>query len=777
MVKLNLLCCFVALCISSTAIAQQVQGEIHGEIVDVNSETPIPFASITIVGSSPPKGSSSDIDGQFVISNIDVGRISLEVSCIGYETMILSEVVVRSKGNEFIRVGLRENMQILGEIVVRPTQEKERPLNKMATVSAKQLNMEEASRYAGGFDDPARLVSSFAGVAGSVGNNLLVVRGNSPKGILWQIEGIPVPNPNHFGEITGFGGGGITALSSTTIGNSDFFTGAFPAEYGSALSSVFDLTIRNGNSHEYHHSFQASFLGLDLASEGPISRKSNSSYLINYRYSTLGLLGLGIQYQDLSFKVNLPTKNIGNFSIWGLGLIDATDSAPDPDTTEVGSQWQYYDDLSTETAKLATGILGISHKNFFGEKMFVKTTVTASSSNIIAHNSRLDSTYSSDYQLDNVEYQSMDYRIASVLNTKFGRRHTNKTGVLFTNLNFNFKLEQALEFGLPLSNIANDNGSGNLMQAYSQSSFILGKWQINPGVHYLYFTLNDKHSLEPRLGINFRPNDRNTWSLGYGLHSQVEKLSFYLADVPVNGQTKQLNKSMGLTKAHHVVLSYDRMFGERTHLRIEPYFQYLFNVPVIDNSYFSMSNVTDDFFINSELQNSGTAQNMGVDLTIEQFFHKGFYYLVTMSIFDSKYIDGAGQEHNTPFNRKLISNVLVGKEWLVKSRNLFSANMKYTYLGGGWQHPVRESESLENEEVVLDYNNPYSVQNPTSHVVSVTFTYRINKKRHSSLWSLQVLNVLGAKEYLGYQYNFKEHTIDVNTDAIILPNLSYRFEF
>ncbi|HAA11946.1 MAG TPA: prevent-host-death protein [Cytophagales bacterium] len=772
-----LLLVFITLSTISNLWSQSVMGTLRGKVIDQNSEIPIPMAHMSLRGNKGEQIITTDLDGNFAVKQLAVGRYSVEISYVGYETVVLTDVLVSSTSTPFLTIKLKESVSVLDDVVVRVRQEKEAPLNPMASVSAKQLNMEEANRFAGGFDDPARLVSSFAGVASGVGENLLVVRGNSPKGILWQIEGIPVPNPNHFAEINGFGGGGITALSSRTIGNSDFFTGAFPAEYGNALASVFDLSIRNGDYTDFHHSAQVGTLGLDVASEGPINRASNSSYLFNYRYSTLGLLGLGVDYQDLSFKFNLPTENLGTFSIWGLGLIDASESTPDTDTLESDFKWQYVEDLSSEYAQLSTGVGGITHKYFVGKGGYIQTTATVAANEISATNSRLDDDYVNTHILDSIEYQSVDYRLSSTLNYKFSPTHSNRTGVLYTHLNYDFTLQNAPQLGSPLQTIAEDDGQSHLIQAFTQSSIALPKLQINPGLHVLHFTLNGNTSVEPRLGVTYFAGEKAKLSLGYGLHSQIEKLSFYLADVPVGTSTQQLNRDLGFTKAHHVVLAYDRMLGEHTHLRIEPYYQYLYDVPVVDSSHFSMINLTDDFFINSELVNEGTGTNMGVDVTLEQFLHKGFYYLTTLSVFDSKYTDGNGQEWDTRFNRNVIANVVAGKEWTIKENNLLGANIKYTYMGGSRMHPLDNVASLDAETAIDDLTQPYGERTPDSHIASFTLTYRINKPRYSSHFSLQVLNTLAADEYLGYQYNFRNHTMDFITDAIVLPNLTYKIEF
>ena len=324
--------------------AQSPNQDIQGRIYDELTGEPLPFVNIVIKDSDPLVGTASDIDGNFIIENIPLGRISLVVSYIGYESKILPEIILSSGKSINLEIGLSQSFETLNEIVIRPKVEKQKPLNQMANVSARMLSVGEANRYAGGFDDPARLASSFPGVASSTGNNAIVIRGNAPKYLQWKIEGVEIPNPNHFADLGAFGGGGLTAISSNLLANSDFFTGAFPAEYNNAISGVFDIRMRNGNASFHNHSFEAGLIGVDFTSEGPISKKSNSSYLFNYRYSTLGLMAPllpedaeGTNYQDLSFKLKFPTKGIGTFSWWGIGLLDKSGTKPetDPENTRI----------------------------------------------------------------------------------------------------------------------------------------------------------------------------------------------------------------------------------------------------------------------------------------------------------------------------------------------------------------------------------------------------------------------------------------------------------
>jgi len=256
--------------------AQTITQNIKGNVFDIQTKETLIGASVVILNSNPIIGTSTDFDGNFSIPRVALGRHSVQVNFIGYEPVIIPEVLVTSGREAVLNVGLRQTFSELEEVTVTPEARKAKPLNNMATVSSRSFSVEETRRYAGGLDDPARLVSAYAGVAvGNVQDNAIIVRGNSPKGISWRVEGVEIPTPHHLagGNVTG--GGLVTLFSSQMLANSDFHTSAFPAEYGNALAGVFDMNLRSGNSDKHERTFQVGTMGLDFASEGPLSSSSN----------------------------------------------------------------------------------------------------------------------------------------------------------------------------------------------------------------------------------------------------------------------------------------------------------------------------------------------------------------------------------------------------------------------------------------------------------------------------------------------------------------------
>ena len=269
-----------------TIAAQDYTQTVKGTVIDMDTRVTLPGANILLVGSDPLVGATTDIDGNFKLEKIPVGRQSFKASFMGYEDVVVSEILVATGREVAINIEMKQSVTKLAGVTVRAKNNKSEPINHMASVSATQLTVESTSRVAAGINDPGRTAQSFAGVSSADDeNNELVIRGNSPRGMLWRMEGIEIPNPNHFSNGEGGSGGGVCALSTQVLANSDFFTGAFPAEYGNALSGVFDLSMRNGNSEKREYALQLGVMGVQAALEGPIRKGSEASYLFNYRYS------------------------------------------------------------------------------------------------------------------------------------------------------------------------------------------------------------------------------------------------------------------------------------------------------------------------------------------------------------------------------------------------------------------------------------------------------------------------------------------------------------
>lgn len=226
--------------------AQTLTQTVRGKVVDQVTKAPMPGSTVMILNTDPLMGATTDLEGDFKILQVPVGSHTLRVTFVGYKDIILPNVLVNSGKEVVLSIAIEEEFGQMDEVVVVAT-EKDRTVNDMVTVSGRTFSVEETRKFAAAVNDPGRMAQSFSGVVSTDdGNNNISIRGNSPNGLLWRMEGIDIPNPNHFVN-PGSSGGGISILSSQLLANSDFITGAFPAEYGNAMSGVFDLSLRKGN--------------------------------------------------------------------------------------------------------------------------------------------------------------------------------------------------------------------------------------------------------------------------------------------------------------------------------------------------------------------------------------------------------------------------------------------------------------------------------------------------------------------------------------------------
>jgi len=743
---------------------------IRGIVLDATTGLPIESASIGLLNT--PTGTITDSLGHFKFTNIPIGRYDIQASFIGYTPLVLREILLTSSKEVYLEISLKMNSLALDEVVIRPEVNKENTLNPMVLSGGRMLSVEEASRYAGGFDDPARLVTSFAGVAGSFATNAISIHGNSPQATQWKLEGIEIPNPTHYADMVGLGGGIFSALSSQVMGNSDFYNGAFPAEYSNALSGVFDMFMRTGNNQHYQHTFQAGLLGIDAASEGPIGKNTNSSYIFNYRYSTTGIVtGTDLRYQDLSFKLNFPTRKAGVFSIWGLGLKDNITAKPNDSLN-----WESYADREDVKTTLQKSVGGINHKYTFKNGTFIKTSFATTYSGIKQNVDQVNY-FNSKTKVADITNNNWDIVFNSYFNRKFNNNHTNRTGITVTGLIYNLNYIVSPDYGLdkPAMNIARGDGKSMDIAAFSNSLFSINpNLSANVGITTHYFTLNKDLSIEPRISLKWKTNPKNSFAIAYGLHSRREKLDYYFVEI---GNDK-VNKTLNLSKAHHLVFTYNSKISEYLQLKIEPYFQFLFDVPVEANSSFSIIN-HDDYYLDRALTNKGKGRNYGIDITLEHYMNKGYYYMLTGSVFKSEYKGGDNKWRNTRLDRNYIVNALGGKEWFVgnNQNKMLGINLRLTFQGGDRYTPINEQASLDQHDIIFDESKSYTEQYKSAINGDISINYKINKKRTTHEIALKILNVGGYTGQHGYLYN--EHTgIIEKRDVVgILPNLSYKIEF
>ena len=761
----------------------QYKQQLRGTVMDIVLQKPLPGATVTIP--SLNYSTVTDKEGVFRFKDLEIGSYRIVITYLGFKPATVENIAVSSGKETVLSISLEALVKTEEEVLVKANSKRNKPLNDMSAVSARAFTVEETQRYAAAVNDPLRMATAFPGVlAGDDGGNSIIIRGNSPTGLLWKMEGMDIPNPNHFSQ-AGNTGGGISILSAQTLSNSDFVTAAFAAEYGNALSGVFDLKLRRGNNEKREYTLQAGLLGLDAAIEGPFSKKYKGSYLIDYRYSTLTLLnklgalpsdGSITNFQDLSYNIYLPTKKLGTFTLFGFGGLSSDNRSVDKDS----SKWEEKSDRYPYRFVANTGMSGITHTLLVGNKINLKTSAGYSYTKNGYNEDFIEDDYSvSKNYTDN--YIVKKWLFNSTMNYKFGNRLQLRAGVIGNFIRFNYYQLSAEHEDEPLLERINTQGKTSTQQAFAQ-------WQykpsndltINAGVHYLHLSLNNKSSIEPRFSAKWNISNKTNLAVGYGLHSQLQIWGVYFArQQNPDGTFNSPNRDLDFTKSHHYVLSFGHKLAKNLLLKTELYYQQLFNVPVStkNSSTFSTLNILDGYVLD-QLVNKGKGKNYGVEISLERYLQNNVYLTLSSSIYQSKYTALDGVERNTRFNGNYIVTFIAGKD-LVSSnkKRTFGINLKTIYAGGLMTTPIDLAASQAKGYTVFDEYNAYTLRNPNYFRTDLRISMKWNKRNFTSTLSLDIQNVNNRQNVYNEYYDEDENKIRYSYQTGLIPVLNYKIEF
>lgn len=779
------------LVISSAGLiqAQDLTQTIRGTVFDADSKSPLEGATVMLIADKPLTGSYTDDQGKFRLDEIVPGRYSMQVTYLGYETASLPNIVVNSGKEVVLRINLTEKI-ITTDAVEIIAGGKQEARNEMSTVSSRQFSIDETQRYAGSWNDPARMARNFAGVsAGDDSRNDIIIRGNSPNGILWRLNGVDIPNPNHFASF-GTTGGPVSMLNNNLLDNSDFMTGAFPAEYGNALSGVFDLRMRKGNDEKFEFLAQFGVNGLEFMAEGPISRKTGASFMFNYRYSTLELMKqLGInfgtsaqpKYQDMSFKIDLPSQKIGDISLFGIGgLSNALILDSERDSTDFFGPAGNDIDFGTNT-----GIVGLQHKAFLSKKTYIRNilSATGSTQSTIVDVIDRDSKAATPFYRNGSWQGKLNYSL--LVNSKLSPRHSIRSGFYLDQQHFSLSDSLQIDTTLGFINLTDFSGSAWLFQPYAQWKWRLSeKFTLNSGVHLQYFTHNNTSALEPRVGLRWAPAEKHAIGLAFGEHSQLQPTFVYFAQkLQPDSSYVMTNRDLDFTRNRHFVLSYDWSFAKDFRLKTEAYYQQLYQVPVAANEInsFSILNEGADYVVSvpDSLSNTGTGRNYGVEMTIEKFFGKGYYFLLTGALFQSRYTGSDGIERNTAFNNGYTGTLLGGYErTLGKSKRvLLGLDGRIAVAGGRRYTPIDSAASSQTFFAVYRTELAFSEQLKDYFRADIRIKIRLNSSKVSQELAFDISNIFNTQNPLNVVYDRPTNSLRTNYQLGFFPVVQYRIEF
>ncbi|MFK7811910.1 MAG: carboxypeptidase-like regulatory domain-containing protein [Maribacter sp.] len=761
---------FVSFLICSFSFAQTLTQTVKGKVLDAETGAPLLGANVILLNVDPPKGAITDEAGYFRLEDIPVGRASFQFTYLGYENFVVSEILIGSAKEVELTINLTEALNQLDEVVIVAPTDNINPNNKLATVSARSFSVEETKRFPASVSDPGRMALSFAGVTNSDDtSNEIIIRGNAPNQLLWRIEGIEVPEPNHFSE-EGYSPGNVSLISSNMLGKSDFFTGAFPATYGNALSGVFDINLRNGNNEKGEYAFQFGVLGTDLTAEGPFSKNYKGSYLINYRYSTIALLnqivdvtpGSTPTYQDISMKLNLPLGDKTNLSIWGIGGISDEDEEP-----EVEDNY-----TSEEIFKSKTYMTGLTLSHFLknNDKLEARVSYSGNASDYVSEETETSSgnTFGdSDILRNSALRLSLDYT------KKINAKTTINAGAIGSFLNYDVLTTETINGAT--RDVVRENGNGSMGQAYMQAKYRFNTdFSATAGLHGTFFSVNKDFAIEPRLGLEWKMNQKHTLSAGIGIHSRRMPLNQYF--IRIGNVTP--NAELDLMQATHFILGHDWRIIKNGHLKVEAYYQDLNKVAIIDNPTLTGSYLNGGF-INQALTDTGKGKNYGLEFTFEKFFSRQYYFLATASLYDTQYRALDGNWYDSAYNYNYTFNLVGGKEFIVgkKQNNTLGFGAKTLFNGGKRATPLNQQIFDQTGEIVLNENLRNTIELDSYFRIDASIYFRLNKPKAAHRIALDIQNVTNRLNVDQAFYNSNTGQLETGFQLELIPFLNYRLEF
>ncbi len=759
-------------------MAQPTSQRVEGTITDENG-TPLIGADILIVDTNPLLGSTTNESGDFEILNVPYGMYEIEVSYVGYVKKRIKDIDVNFNKITRIELALKRNID-LEAVIVKPTY----PI-KSRPNSLQILTIEETLRYPATFYDPARLATAHPGILSSNDQaNNLIIRGNSPNSMNWYLEGAEIVNPNHLSNAGTMSdrittsGGGVNILSAQLMKKAEFYTSAFPTAYGNALAGIMDVDIRKGKYDRHHQTAQIGLLGIDISAEGPVAKDNDDAYLINYRYSTIGLLSnlgvdLGdeeISFQDLAFNLVLPSRSIGTIALFGMGGISKNIFETKRDT----SLWEFQKDQSDIRYENKMGAVGLTHNWDIENGRQLKTTFVISGLDADRIGTLLDDDFQEVFSdIDKITENKWSFH--SMYAHRFSQQYTLDTGLRFTSI--------GTEFLYTISNFTQNLGDHrrNLWQPYVNfKTRFSDKLELNAGLHFLNYSFANVNLLEPRLFARYNLNDKSNINFAYGLHSTLQQPQIYFT----SASPLYTNEELTPTRAHHLVLGYHRFLNSFTSFSMEGYYQQLFDVPVdqLAATSFSALNMMEGNVLN-KLVNQGTGKNYGVELSLKRFLTNDLFYLFNISLYESKYKGSDGIERDTRFNGNYILNATIGKEFLkLKSRKeetkrrVIGFNIRGLYAGGLRETPIDEVISSQIGTTVYDDNNAFSQNQRDYFKIDIRFYRTIVGQNMRSTIAIDVQNATNQKNIAFNYFDAFQGVVVKKYQLGIIPNISYKIE-
>lgn len=808
-----------ALCIQIQSIAAQQSEQstsfISGTVLDQASESPLEGAFVELLNVVPRNSAITDIKGAFRLERIPIGRHRLLVSMNGFEQTIETDIVVGAGSDISLEISLAEgriDTLIASLNALRKKRNfikttKDKPNNTMAGISARPFTIEEVSRYAGSRNDPARLVTNYAGASGyDDSRNDIVIRGNSPSGVQWLIEELPVENPNHISTL-GTTGGTTPILNTYALANSDFMTGAFAAQYGNTVAGVFDLTLRKGSPNKVNFMGVLGTQRIEILLDGPLSkRKQGGSFLISVRgsignYLFKNVFAVDPEHQDVNFKINFGKKKFGEFEVFGIGGRSVL-FIPYKEVTFLDEvRYDIFEDEEYDHQNWM-GLLGVKYTGYLSSKTLWRTVVGAS-----LHYNHVRWVYNEEVgpgeiereKIYSIDDRRLNYMVHSYLISKLHRTLTFRGGVMANYYDLNlyeyYDYEDQIDVDF--------KGGMALVRAYVQARYNpIRNLVFNVGLSSQYLSLNDQIVAEPRVSINWEIQPGHTVSFGYGLHHQMQSL-LELFNTPIIGQNttgnpiySNENQQLKFTRSHHFIAEYSWLIAQDWRFKLEGYIQLIEQLPIeVDSSAYSEANLGASFYTAyaNRLKNGGEGRNMGVNLTLEKLFSNGYYGLLAGSYFTSDYTGSDDVSRRTIFNNTYIVNLLFGKEFKFgkQKRQAIFFDIRFSTMGGRPYTPINLEETAASfqsgdEEIIYAEQETNAKTLAPFYQVDFKVGIRINANKSVHTIKADFFNIGNIRNPFAVRYSeaydpFNNQQVQGNEEIIyqrgFIPDITYIVQF